>query len=228
MIVKFNIPTVSDYAKGFPQYWMKYLFIGAVCENYQVNSLITTYVRLVEAALVEYRFGQQELKQYWTTHSSIDLGALNKSISHFENCLSTMHRAIKCFTRLRGHKHLPDDLRMLLKEERARFPASYVSDQLRNIRHQIHHTEEHLMNGRIQRGQPIAVMPDGPELPHPTDASQTIKTIDRLSVGQIEIKFSDLAMWLREMGKFADKISKHDSTKETACASEREVASDDF
>jgi len=53
MIVEFNIPTVSDYAEGFPQYWMKFLFNGAVCDNYQVNSLMTTYVRLVESALVE-------------------------------------------------------------------------------------------------------------------------------------------------------------------------------
>ncbi len=65
------------------------------------------------------------------------------------------------------------------------------------------------MDGRIQQGQPIAVKPDGPEVPHPTEKNQTVKSIDRLVIGQLEVKFSDIAIWLKEMGLFAEKISTY-------------------
>jgi len=209
MYVEFDVQDISEYPNGFPGYWLKILFINPISDNYHISSLTTTFIRLVEAAIVEYRLGAQKLKEYWNTHSSINLGAMNRSVSHFESCLSDMHRATNCFMRLRRNIELPEGLRKVLSEQRPRFVADYVSDQLRTFRNEIHHTEAHLMDGRIQQGQPIAVKPDGPEVPHPTEENQTVKTIDRLVIGQLELKFSDIAFWLREMGRFAEKISTY-------------------
>jgi hypothetical protein len=90
MYVSINVPEIDEYPKGFPQYWLKTLFISSVSSSFQINALASTYVRLVEAALVEYRLGRLKLKEFWDTHEFVNLGAMHRSISHFESCLSDM------------------------------------------------------------------------------------------------------------------------------------------
>ena len=136
---------------------------------------------------------------------------MHRSVAHFESCLSDMHRAINCFTRLRRHKDLPDRLRLVLNEERPRFVAGQISDQLRSIRNKIHHLEKLVMDGRLEEGQSFTLTPDGPETPHPTESNQTIKTIDRLIIAQRELLFINLATWLAEMAHFAEKIAKYEN-----------------
>lgn len=213
MYVSIEVPEIADYPNGFPQHWLKVLFIGSLSFNFQINALASTYVRLVEAALVEYRIGQSKLKEFWGTHTSLNLTAMYRSISHFESCLSDMHRAICCFTRLRHHKDLPQGLCLALNEEKPRFIAHQISDQLRKIRNEIHHLEELVMDGRLQEGKPFALKPDGPETTHPTEPNQTVKTIDRLVIAKRELKFSDLAAWLIEMGRFAEKIAAYEAPR---------------
>ena len=75
------------------------------------------------------------------------------------------------------------------------------------MRHEIHHMEELVIDGRLQEGQPYALKPDGQEVPHPTEPNQTIKTIDRLVIGGREITFRELTDWLREMVETAQRIS---------------------
>ena len=209
MYVSIEAPEINEYPNGFSQYWLKVLFIGSVSFNFQINALATTYVRLVEAALVEYHLGQSKLKEFWSTHTSLNLAAMHRAVSHFESCLSDMHRAINCFTRLRRHKDLPEGLRLALNEEKPRFVADQSSDQLRDIRNEIHHLEELVMDGRLQERQAIALKPVGPETPHPTESNQTVKTNDRLVIAQRELQFSSLATWLTEMGRFAEKIAAY-------------------
>ena len=74
----------------------------------------------------------------------------------------------------------------------------------------LHHVDELIVKGRLQDGQPFALMPDGPETPHPIESNQTIKKIDRIVIGSHEILFVDLCAWLREMANMAAKISKFD------------------
>jgi len=206
MYVSIEVPEIDEYPNGFPLHWLKVWFIGSVSSSFQINALATTYIRLVEAALVEYRLGQSKLKEYWGTHTSLNIRAIDRAISHFESCLLDMHRAINCFTRLRRHQELPEGLRLALNEEKPRFVAGQISDQLRAMRNEIYHLEELVMDGRLQKGQAFALMPDGPETPHPTEPNQTVKTIDRLVIAQRELQFSNLATWLREMSRFAEKI----------------------
>jgi len=206
MYVSIEVPDISEYQQGFPKYWLKFLFIGTVSQNYQVNALVGTYVRLVEAALVEYRLGASMLRQFWGTHTSLNLGAMHRSMLHFESCLSDMNRAINCYRRLRRHKE-QNPLYLALNNEKPSFATDPVANKIRLMRNEIHHLDELVMNGRIQEGQPFAIKPDGPETPHPTEANQTTKSIDRLVIGQHELPFSSLATWLTEMGRFAEKIA---------------------
>ena len=120
MYIEFDIPEISDYTSGFPQYWLKALFIQSPSSRYQINALTSTYVRLVEAALIEYRSGTMRLKEFWKTHSSVNLGAMHRSMCHFETCISNMNRATNCFRRLKRDR-LQDPLAVSLNIEKAQF-----------------------------------------------------------------------------------------------------------
>jgi len=210
MYMSIEIPEIDDYPKGFPAFWLKTLFVGTVSQNYQVNALASTYVRLVEAALIEYGLGSSKLREFWDTHDSFNLGAMHRCISHFESCLSDMQRAINCYRRLRRNRN-QDPLSVALNTEKAGFVTDAVADQVRNMRNEIHHLDENLIEGRLQQGQWIALRLDGPERPHPTEAQQTIKSIDRLAIAGRELLFSDLSTWLTEMAHVADKIANFDA-----------------
>lgn len=207
MYVHIEAPEITDYRAGFPQFWLKSLFIQTVSTRYQVNALASTYVRLVEAALTEYGLGVEKLQEFWGTHTSLNLGAMHRSMSHFETCLSNMYRATNCYRRLRRNKE-QDPLAVALNNSRPSFATDPVADRFRLMRHEVHHLEELVMDGRLQEGQPFALRPDGPETPHPSEANQTIKTIDRIIMGNREVSFAELASWLREMGAVAQSIAE--------------------
>lgn len=213
MYVEIEIPEIKDYPQGFPGYWVKTLFIASVSNSYQVNALASTYIRLVEAALVEYRMAQPRLQEFWDEHHSLKLSAMHRAISHFETCLTDMHRAIACFIRLRRHRKLPDGLKASLNLEKPGFIADRVFDRLREIRHAIHHLEERVVKGEIEEGEAFVLSPDGPETPHATEPNQTVKRIDRLKIGSSEILFTELAGWLLELGRFAEKIAAQEARK---------------
>lgn len=208
MYIEFDIPDLSASAEGVPQYWIKTLFIQTPSSRYQINALTSTYVRLVEAALIEYQLGSAKLREYWGTHSSINVGAMHRSMSHFETCISNLYRATNCFRRLRRDKG-QDPLSRELNHEKAIFATDPVSDRFRLFRNEIHHSEEMVMEGRISEGQPYGLKPDGPEVAHPTETNQTIKTIDRLVIGEREVRLSELADWITEMLSFAKRIADY-------------------
>ena len=170
----------------------------ATSNRFEINVLATTYVRLVSAAVVEYEEGSKRLKEFWSTHSAVNLGALHRSTSHFESCIFNMNRSINCYRRLRSDK-LRDPIAVALKKEKVTFARDTCSDRIREMRNEIHHLEEALLDGRITEGQNAALRADGPEAPHPLEANQTTKTFDRLVIGSHEILFRDLAQWLTEM-----------------------------
>ncbi|AXS80632.1 hypothetical protein HYN24_11735 [Dechloromonas sp. HYN0024] len=76
------------------------------------------------------------------------------------------------------------------------------------MRNEIHHLEDSVLDGLITQGQNFALRPDGPEVPHPTEENQTVKTIDRLIIGPHEILFRELRQWLQEMTDAVSKIAE--------------------
>ena len=103
--------------------------------------------------------------------SKFNLGAMHRSMSHFESCLSNMYRAINCYRKLRRHRD-QDPLSLTLNIDKPSVVTDAIADRFRLMRHEIHHLEELVMDGRLQEGQPFALEPDGPETPHPTEANQ--------------------------------------------------------
>lgn len=205
MYVHFDLPAAPSLPVAFGNYWAQSLFIRSASARFEINALASTYVRLVSAAVVEYDEGSKRLRDFWSTHHAINLGAIHRSTSHFESCIFNMNRAINCYRRLRGDK-LHDPVAIALRQERVSFSQDEAADQIREMRNEIHHLEDSLLSGKITEGQNTALRADGPETPHPSEKNQTIKTIDHLVIGSHEISFRDLVQWLTEMTGVVGRI----------------------
>lgn len=124
-----------------------------------------------------------------------------------------MHRAIRTYRALGNHKSR-DPLSVLLGKDKPRFSTDDVADQIRALRDTIHHMDEKLYKGQIAEGESYSVRPDGPEVNHPIEPNQTIKTINRLVVGKSQVLFRDLATWIKEMHDVAATISGYQRPSE--------------
>lgn len=209
MYVEFDLPTAPDLRIVVSNYWLRYTFLGSPSQNHQINALANMYMRLVEAAIIEYQLGSTALRQVWNDQSSIGFGAMHRSISHFESCVLDMHRAIKAYRRLRRHKAM-DSLSVYLAVQKPSFATDGIADQVRHMRDAIHHMEEMVMDGSIVDGQPTALKPDGPVAAHLTEQGQTVKTFDRLIIGGRELTFSSIVTWLQEMSDIAEMIAHYE------------------
>jgi hypothetical protein len=209
MHVDFNLPEIPEPGAAISGYWVRYFFVGSPSQNHQVNALASTYMRLVEAAIAEYRLGSTALREVWSDHTSLGLRAMHRSISHFESCVSDMHRAIAAYRRLWSQPDR-DPLSAYLADQKPAFISDKIAFQVRNMRDAVHHLEEKVVKGEVAEGQPIALKPDGQEVPHRTEPGQTVKTFDRLVIGPHELTFSNIATWLSEMATVAAKIAQFD------------------
>lgn len=206
MHVVIDAPSIDGYPAGFSGFWVRAMFGPTVSTNYHIFALASTYVRVVESALIEYRLGQERLHEFWETGATVKLSAAHSAITHFETCLSNMYRATNCYRRLRRHP-AQDPLSLELNKHRPPFASDPIAKRFNKVRNEVHHMEELVTNGQLKQGQQFVLVPTGPEVAHPTEANQTIMTIDRLAIGGHELLFKELAAWLRQMKTIADKIA---------------------
>lgn len=171
-------------------------------------------MRLVDSSITEYQLGSGKIIEFWRDKSSLNIGAIHRATSHFETCISNMHRAIRCFVSLRrGHG---DPFLIFVNSIDASFKKNDgFAKIVKRLRDEIQHLEEDVVKGRVVAGHRFALSPDGPETPHPSEKNQTIKTIDRLVIGRSEVKFSDIAIWLKEMASVASKISEYNPSNQS-------------
>lgn len=211
MIVKIEIPELTLYPNGFPLYWGSSIFLtGNRARDYQVTAILSTYIRLVEAAFIQYKEARRLILKVWSNHSAIEIGAANHSATNFENCITSMHRSVLCMQKIRGIRAVPDDIKALFPK-RPVFAIDTVANRLRDIRNTIQHLDDQVLNGTIPSGAPFTFLATGPESPvlESDQPGQTLKVIDRLAIGSNELLFSDIFNWLKEMGDCAEKISQH-------------------
>lgn len=207
MYIEFDLPDVPLKPDAFARYWLSSIFINPASTRYEINALASTYIRLVSAGLVEYEEGSKRLRDFWATHTSFNLGAMHRSISHFESCIFNLNRATNCFRRLRGDR-LHDSVAVALRQQKFCFSQDEIADRIREMRNEIIHLENSVLDGQIAQGHSFTLRPDGPEVPHPTEENQTLKTIDRLVIGAHEILFRELAQWLQEMADAVARITE--------------------
>jgi hypothetical protein len=210
MRVQLELPELTEFPNGFPAHWLNIIFTKNRPDTYQIHAITTTYVRLVEAAMEDYRQARLRVHAVWIHRdpSSIPIGANNMASAYFEACLTNMHRAVRCMIKIRSRHDVPKDLKSLIPKKPL-FTKGQVADRIRDVRDAVQHLEEKVLDGTMPEKTPFMIQAVGTETPVPEEPGQTLKTIDRLQIGNHKIKFSELCAWLMEMGECADKISKY-------------------
>ena len=127
--------------------------IGRGSRDTAANALAKTYVRIAVQAVDEYEAARLALVDYCSPSSTgLRLIPIIRAASHFESCLSTLHRAIR-----------------LLQAAVVRVPGFSVPSlavldastikRLNRIRNFIQHTDKKIVQGAILDGEPVAVVP---------------------------------------------------------------------
>jgi len=217
MIVTIAIPELTLYPDGFPSHWLHIIsvgFLGNRLDAYKIHAIITTYVRLVEGAYVHYKNARQHVQAFWNTHDSIAIGSSNLSATYFEDCINSMHRAVLCMKRIRSYPEVPAGLKNLFPKK-PQFTTDAVANRIRGIRDAIQHMDELVLKETIPENTPFMLIANGPETPvlDSDQLNQTLKVIDRLTIGSDEVLFAELVTWLHEMGECAEVISKYKRPK---------------
>ncbi|MDM0109136.1 hypothetical protein QTH97_29640 [Variovorax sp. J22R24] len=208
MIISNAQPAIPDFQEAFLNYWTKSLFSTGPADDQITSVFVSTYMRLVESCVSEYRSAELMVESFWAESSSFKLSAMHRAVTHYETCITNAQRAIRSFNKLRRSKHLRPEVRAALAAHKHTFHKDQVSRRLGDIRDLIHHFDEALGKGEVTKGEPVLLQPTGPEAPVDTNPGQTVKTIDRLKIGPHEILLADLAQLLTEMGECAEIISQ--------------------
>ena len=209
MYIEFDVPELNIDLRPLGGYWMQIIFIGGWTASPQVQALANNYMRLTESSVIEYRAGRESVLEYWNSHNSVAIGAIHRASSHFETCVTNMHRAVNFLRQLRRQRDLPPRLGQILQVDRPMIVRDTVSGQLRRFRDAIHHVDEMIVDGRYESGQPAALLPGGLEIAHPAEENQTIKTIDRISIGSQELRLPLISEWLTEMHGIASQLAEY-------------------
>lgn len=185
------------------------MFIGSPSDSPIINSLASTYVRLTFSAFEDYNEAAVHFRDYFNTSNTIKVGGYYKSISRYESCITNMHLAIRSFSRLRRRKELPEKAKKLINDPKPNFVSNLITDRILVARNSIHHIEERLVEGKLDRDLPFFIKPTGNEIPYDDgiNKNQTKLTIDRVKILDHEIYFHEIATWIEEMIQYVDKIS---------------------
>ncbi len=215
MRIELGLPDLAEFPKGFPDYWLNITFTNNQPIPYKVRAIITTYVRLVEAAIIEYRQARSLMHSVWNDSLSTRLGDHHRAAANFEACITNMHRAVRFMIQIRHRTDIPTELKKRIPQK-PQFTEYRISNRIRNVRDAIHHLDEKIIEGSLSDNAPFALQATGPETPIPEEPGQTLKSIDRLKIGRLEIKFVELHKWLVEMGHCAEHISQYEGQRRVA------------
>jgi hypothetical protein len=210
MYVELDLPSPPDMREVTSEYWSRYLFVGSPSQLYQVNALTTTFMRMAEAAVEEYKLGALALQRFWAPdRTALELSSMHRAIFHFESTLSAIHRAIDTYRRLRSH-NAEDSLIRHVQALKPSFVSDRVANRFREARDVVQHLSEMVMKGQVIEGHPVALKPEGPEVPHQSEPGQTVKTYDRIVIGPHELRFREVVETLEELAAAATHIAQFD------------------
>jgi hypothetical protein len=197
-----NFLDLSGVERKFVSHFTKAMMTGGL-GSYPEAAIKTNFIRLVDSAIDEYEEARRLTSIYWAPSNVVRIGSWTVSSSHFETCLTNAHRAI-------GHMEAllqagaASDVANAIKSPPL-FMEPTVIKKMNLIRNQIQHVEENVLRGKIIRpGTNFFPVADGPDQDRGTE---TFKVIDRIKIGTIDLMFSDLCPWLRDMARCAGIIA---------------------
>lgn len=201
-MITYDFPDLTHLTGGFPNYWLKIMLLGDKPADYPAHAQMHTIVRLAEVSVRQYEATRRLTHVLRSDGSRINVGAMNEACASLEACLTNMHRLIAAVRALRGHAALPANLRQKFPKHLGFLRAQ---DSIRGMRDAIQHTLDMVVNGEIPDGKPITLNIGGPQ---EKALGKFHQTVDRVSLGTLELKFADIAKWLTEMNECATIIAE--------------------
>jgi hypothetical protein len=164
---------------------LRLAFPGDRTDAYPARLLHVTFVRLVDKAISEYEAARAQMNRYSQEDTPMrPLVALFRAGSEFENCITSLYRALCLLEAIRRDKvspKLPDALRATLR----------AKADVRNFRDAIQHFDDDLANGVPQPGGNLGIRAHS----------------NRVECARGSILYSDLAGWLRSLHGYAGQIA---------------------
>lgn len=211
MIIEIDMPKVDEGDTRIVHHWLQSIFVDGGPKNYATKAVLGTYMRAVEAAKDQYEQAGKYLEIFWQPSGDVRVGAINRSSSYFEACITNMLRAIRCMIVLRNSKDVPQGLKDKLGK------PSFIKDKnnkrIRNVRDAVAHTEKLVLDGTIPENTPFGILVVGDERPHPEQVGQTIRKLNRIEIGEFSVLFSDLQEMLTEMILCCRLVSDYENWK---------------
>jgi hypothetical protein len=152
-------------------------------------------IRLVDKTLLEYEQAREYLQRY--VDSNNKTSQFMRCVGHMENCVDSLHR---CFLHMEGlrvslHKERERESDPLPHIGREEVPKKSSRDRVMRIRHAIQHMDERISKGRA--GADIAPI------------GLNVKS-DSIELDHEEIYFAELASWIRQVYKVAERLITYD------------------
>ncbi len=201
-MISYDIPDLSHLTSGFPDYWLRVIFLGDKPADYSAHAQMHTIVRLTEVSVRQYEAARLSTHALWDDASGINVGAMNDACASLEACITNMHKVIAAVKALRKNSALPSDLRKNFPKHLGFLRAE---KPIRIMRDGIQHTLDKILAGEIPADAPFMLWIDGP---HNIKEGEFHKSIDRALLGKLEIKFADVAKWLIQMTDCAKVVAE--------------------
>ena len=145
------------------------------------------YVRLVDQTIWEYNAARESLQKYIDTpNNEFSPSFLFRTSAHLETCINTIRRAIRFARRMRRHQHSPSISKLPVLSDS-------VGKRIDGIRNAVEHLEEEILNGKIGEGEPTTLI---------------VKS-DSIELANIEIFYSELADWIKELHELAVSMADY-------------------
>lgn len=129
-----------------------------------------------------------------------DFRSIEVASSHFETCITNLHRALQYLKRIKSDRRISLSKNALPPHLWVFQDA--VQEKVGNFRHAVQHTEDQILRGEISTGafMPLATGDDVEE------EGVEIRVIDRIEFGEHRILFRDLACWIADLRKCAEAL----------------------
>ena len=206
MYVNIKLPEIKEHSRGFPGYWMRVIFSGSPAQEYADHAIMSTYVRSIESALYSYGAARQGAIRYWDHGGNLNWADLMASSSHLEHCITDTHRAIEMLRALYRRPDLPKEILGWISPKPDVLKGA-TRERIRKMRVAIHHLDDLVRRGELPANSPFFPRVGGPEEPLPSEPGQTIKTIDRVELGTMEVRFEELRSWLLDLAAIASRMA---------------------
>ncbi len=183
-----EIPDLSDLDSKSILNLMVNLLVGntpAMMKLDKGSAYFRNLVRLSDKCIIEYEAGRLACLDFEANVSTQNkFSPLFRAVNHFENCITSLHRAVQHIDKLGAdYRNMGD----IVQAARA---LKGAKERLRRMRDAIEHTDKLIAGGRIGANESMfmSVQPDG------------------LHLEQEHIGFGELAGWVRSVNQVASLL----------------------